>query len=374
MGIFYRAPARPPLGLDLGASFIKVVQLMRGRDGLYLERYGVRPTTPGTILQGQVERPADLSQEIRILLNQARIRHRVVNLALGGQHVILRHITLPPLSEKELPEAVRWEAEKYIMIPMEEAVVDFRYLGKKEGEHGPVMEVALVAAPQEIVTGYLEAVVKAGLHPAAVEITPFALERAFQAATGKGNLQTPNNKKITASGGKEPTANQPAEEILLLDLGHETTELLVLEGAEYRFARSLDIGMAQFLSAVKERMSADDLTARRHLMDPHTWTDPEINSIAIELLHNVQRSLEYYLDKVSQWENVINKMYVTGGGRAYRHLVNFLAHNLFVEPRFFDPLSQLTAGKERPNEFNSSLLGTAAGLALRSRRNDEEKH
>ena len=98
---------------------------------------------------------------------------------IGGQTVILRHVQLPKMAPRELPAALRFEAEKRIMIPLDEAVMDYVVLGERLVDGNELLDLAVVAAPKEVVNDYLEVVLKAGLHPDVIEIESVSYTHLF---------------------------------------------------------------------------------------------------------------------------------------------------------------------------------------------------
>ena len=166
-------PRVEALGLEIGASALKLVEVSGNPPAL--KALASRPTPPGLLMEGMVAEPAALAQEIKELLLEARTRKRYVVTALSNLAVILRPIQVPKMPLKEMEEAVRWEAERYIPFPIDEVVLDFAPLTPlSEVQEGEQVQVMVAAARQEAVAGVLEALRGAGLVPVVLDVKPFA--------------------------------------------------------------------------------------------------------------------------------------------------------------------------------------------------------
>ena len=139
-------PRVEALGLEIGASALKLVEVSGNPPAL--KALASRPTPPGLLMEGMVAEPAALAQEIKELLLEARTRKRYVVTALSNLAVILRPIQVPKMPLKEMEEAVRWEAERYIPFPIDEVVLDFAPLTPlSEVQEGEQVQVMVAAAP-----------------------------------------------------------------------------------------------------------------------------------------------------------------------------------------------------------------------------------
>jgi type IV pilus assembly protein PilM len=148
--------AEPNAVLEIGAGSLKLVELSGYPPAL--KALAARPLPPGTLVEGVVVEPNALSQEIRELLAEARTRKRYVVSAVPNPSVILRTLQVPKMPPKEMEEAVRWEAERYIPFPIDEVVLDFAPLDPlAEVPEGEQVEVLVAAARQEAVASLIEA-------------------------------------------------------------------------------------------------------------------------------------------------------------------------------------------------------------------------
>lgn len=306
------------LGVELGAALLKVVLLERTSDGYGVLAAGMRETPAGAIAGGRVLQPEAVSGSLRELLKKMKITQKKCFMALGKQSVTLRTAQLPAMPERELREAVRWEAEKHLHFPLDEAVVDYTGVREIKGEDGDKLEVCLAAAQKEVVHGYLEAVSLAGLNPVAVDTETFALFRLLICLQQAG----PGEEGISHAS-------------LLLDAGVEASSILIVDGSRLGFQRVVPLG---------ERASPEDLS------------------------REVQRSVDYYFYNSRERESQLRHVWLAGAGSECGQLLTRLREDLEIEPRVLNPFAsmkiQLKTGFDELNNV-APHLGVACGLALR---------
>ncbi|NWF52619.1 MAG: pilus assembly protein PilM, partial [Nitrospirae bacterium] len=132
------------LGLDIGSSYIKAVQLKDVRGGYELELFDMIPLAPEIIVDGSIIDSFRLVDTLKELLRKSRIKVKDTVIGIAGHSsVIIKRISLPEMSEEELSESIKFEAEQYVPFSIEDVNLDFQILGPKE-EPGQ-MDVILVA-------------------------------------------------------------------------------------------------------------------------------------------------------------------------------------------------------------------------------------
>ena len=139
------------VGLDIGSSYIKAVQLKESRAGYELELFEMEAISPELIVEGSIIDSFRLTESLKELVRRAKIKGRAAALAISGHSsVIIKRISLPEMSEEELGESIKFEAEQYVPFDIEDVNLDFQILGPKE-EPGQ-MDVILVK--QGVVHGH----------------------------------------------------------------------------------------------------------------------------------------------------------------------------------------------------------------------------
>jgi type IV pilus assembly protein PilM len=172
-------------GLDIQPGFVAAVQA-RINGAILAERAAVLPLAADTVRDGEVADDGALSDVLRELFAGSGLGKRV-RVGVANQRTVLRTLELPPLTDqKELAAAVRFQAEDQVPMPLNNAVLDFHPLGIVETPAGPRQRVVLVAAQRDMVERLLDAVRGAGLTPAGVDLSAFALIRSLYRASVDG--------------------------------------------------------------------------------------------------------------------------------------------------------------------------------------------
>ena len=126
MGMFFGS--KSIVGLDIGSSSVKCVELHGSAGELRLVKFGYAPLPPEAIVQGSFMNAPAIGSAIREACQSAGIRAKQVATSASGHAVIVKKITLPSQSPEELDETIRWEAEQYIPFDINEVNVDYQIL------------------------------------------------------------------------------------------------------------------------------------------------------------------------------------------------------------------------------------------------------
>ncbi len=167
------------IGLDIGSSSVKAVELTAKAKGIELQHVGIAQLPPEAIVQGAFLNSSAIVDAIREAVDGAGTRTKNVATAVSGHSLIVKKISLPAMTRDELEESIRWEAEQYIPFDINEVNLDFQILNSGEAEGQ--MDVLLVAAKKDLIDDYVNVVREAGLHPAVLDVEAFAVENAFEA-------------------------------------------------------------------------------------------------------------------------------------------------------------------------------------------------
>ena len=139
---FWKKKKRPEVvGLDIGTSAVKVVELKPKGSGYELGGFGIAHVPAGAIQGGEVKHPDAVQQAIRQALVQGGVQATEAVIGVSGGSVIAKRVNLPKMSENELGESIRWEAEQHIPFDIDDVNIDFQILR----QDGPQLEVMLVA-------------------------------------------------------------------------------------------------------------------------------------------------------------------------------------------------------------------------------------
>src|SRR3954465_2511403 len=175
------AKSKLALGLDIGASSVKLVQLKEAKRGYVLEAFGVAPLPPQPIVEGALMTPGAIVEAIRQLISQYKLKSREVAIGVSGHSVIIKKISMPRMTQDELEESIQWEAEQYIPFDVKDVNIDVQILTAPDQDTGAgQMDVLLVAAKKDMINDYTSVVAEAGLIPVVVDVDAFAVQNAFE--------------------------------------------------------------------------------------------------------------------------------------------------------------------------------------------------
>jgi len=360
------------IGLEIGGANIKAVDLGPNHQ---LLNYARRPTPAGLLQDGLVGDPEALGEELRALHKELRTRKKQVVTALANDVTVVRVIRVPKMSEKELEEAIPWEAERYIPFPIDEVVLDYALLDDPEKiEDQGEMEVLIAAAREETVMQLVEVLNSAGLEPVVIDLKPFAGLRPLE------GLLKPEEE-----GGEPPVT-------LYLEVGHTATSLVLLKGERPLLSRSIGIAGKEFTQAIARNfnMSLEDAEEikREYALATLSTEDEEalldlgeveqgrptpsdiyaaIRPVLIDLSTEVRRSLEFFS---AQGETQTpDQAFIAGGGSKLKGLRGVLSDVLGIHFNDVNPWAALKVdtGRFEPGilEDDAAEFTVPVGLALR---------
>jgi len=171
------------LGLDIGTSLIKVVEMKGGPKGaVRLTGVAIRPSPPGVISNGVIVEPQVIGMALKQMLSAHGVKTRQVVCSVSGQSaLVVRPIEVPRMSRQELADTMKWEVERHIPFAASEVIMDYQPLvdPNELPEGAQNMEVLLAVAQEDLVNAYLETLSVAGLEPIAIDVEPLSAARAL---------------------------------------------------------------------------------------------------------------------------------------------------------------------------------------------------
>jgi len=204
------------VGLDIGSGAIKAVQLKKSKRGYTLKKFGVLPIDPELIVDGAIMDAAQVASAIRELFDKESIRVKNVAISVSGHAVIVKKISLPLMTEEELQESIKWEAEQFIPFDINDVNIDFHILQTSDMQREEQqMPVLLVAVKKDTLNEYMNLVLEAGLKPVIGDVDAFALE----------NMYTTN---YDIQGG---------ETVALINIGASVMNMNIVKGGVFAFTR-----------------------------------------------------------------------------------------------------------------------------------------
>ena len=356
------------IGVDIDRGSIKAVQLQSTGAGYVLQHVGYHRLPPGIIVEGEVADQNLLAAEIKEFWDSHSFKGKSITFGVSNQKVVVRLLDFPHMRPEDLQGAISFEAQDHIPMPIDEAILDYVFLGPQE-EGSDLDRILLVAAQKEMISRYSATVRAAGLRAEGVDVKALSLVRS----TLPTNLFDDEGA------------------ILLLDIGTEITNLVVAQGGKPTLTRFIPGGSGFLAQAVAESADLSEEEAERQLMNPRVRLGPEESGEEVEsseeedfdpalmydirrgledaaqtLAEDVQRSIEYHYSQPGSRE--VTQVIISGEGALVGGLDAYLGELLGVETRRGMPLQKLAGNRSNvPDEqlrVMEPVLAVALGLAL----------
>ena len=340
------------VGLDIGSSAVKAVELRQTARGYKVAAIGSEPLPPDSIVDGAIIDGGVVADVIRQVFEKNHIKTKEVVASLSGNAVIVKKIVLPLMSEEELAESIHWEAEQYIPFDIQDVNLDYQALesGADEVNRG-TMAVLLVAAKKERIADYTGVISQAGRVPVVVDVDGFALQNAFEVNYGI----------------------DMARVIVLINAGASAINVNIVEGGQSLFTRDITIGGNTYTEALQKELSLTfekaDLLKRGLPVEGASVEDAEpiIRTITENISLEIEKTFDFF--KATSASDRIDQLVVSGGAAAIDGFTEAFEARFDLPVRAFDPFRQIAFDtKKFSEELRRELAPTAAvavGLALR---------
>lgn len=340
------------VGLDIGASAVRVAQVGSGRGGNTLLGFAQVALPHGAVVDGEIQDPGPVSEAIAQLWKRAKIRGKKAVLGVSNQRVVVRQVDLPYLEEKEFRASLRFQAADYIPMSVEDAQLDFividDYMTESQ-EH--MMRVLLIAAATDMVDSFVATASNGGVDPLGIDLTPFAIARAVS-ASARGETGVAGSEAI-------------------IDVGAATTNILIHHNGEPRFVRILLVGGDDATKALSDELSIsfDEAEALKLDLGRGVGSEDARNLLTREvsnLIDEIRGSLDYYLSQEDS--EPVSSIVLTGGGSLTSGLTERLEQTLKTQVQVGTPLSQLNVSRSGLTDDQIAqvepVAAAAVGLAL----------
>ncbi len=337
------------IGLDLGSSYIKTIKLKESKGSYELELFDLYPLPPELIVDGSIIDSIRLVDSIKDMIKRAGIKTKDAVISISGHSsVIIKRISLPEMSEEDLSESIKFEAEQYVPFDIEDVNLDFQIIGPKE-EPGQ-MDVILVAVKKDIINEYISVIKEAGLNPIIVDIDAFALENMYGI-----------NYEI-----------EPGKNIALLNIGASTINLSILKGGISVFTRDSSLGSNLHTEALQREYNISyEIAEKLKRGEPVENVSAEdaaavIESASEEILSEIVRSFDYY--RSTTMHEDISEVIFSGGCALLSNMPSMITEKTGIETRVAEPFRNIKIPRKLEGTGIieiAPVMAIAVGLALR---------
>ena len=344
--------SRSVVGLDIGSSAVKAVELKASGKGWRVAAFGSEPVPPDSIVDGAIIDSTAVAEAIRRVFDSKAFKTNEVVASLSGNAVIVKKISLPVMTAAELDESIYWEAEQYIPFDIQDVNLDYQILdaGGRPDSKG-TMEVLLVAAKKEKIADYTGVIAQAGRSPVVVDVDAFALQNAYELNYGF----------------------EPNTVVVLLNAGASAININIVANEQSVFTRDVSLGGNAYTEAVQRELNlpfeSAELLKKGCPVDGATFEDvvPVLRAMTENVLLEVQKTFDFF--KATASTDHIDRIMLSGGASRVDGFAEALQERFGATVEMFDPFKKVTLdAKKYSAEQRDAIVPTAAvavGLALR---------
>lgn len=347
---FFKKKPKDFLGIDIGASAVKMVQVEKEGERHKLKNYAVYSLSEyleknNYRVSGELSRipSGEMARIIRQTMEEAGIESKKAYLSIPVYSSFSTLIDFPEIPEKEIASAVSFEARKYIPVPISDVVLDWSkvsLLGRTSGH-----QVLIIAVPKKVITYYDQVIRSAGLIPEAIEEETFGLSRALV--------------------GNDKSA------IMLVDAGARSINVSIVDGGDVRITHNLELGGLKVTRAIAEQMNYDLGKAEEIKKsvagikegNEHAF---QVKGISQSILKIVVAEIKKVIDSYqNKYNRKVEKCILVGSGVHLIGFIDYLTENLGVDVSLGDPFARIDYPpilKPALKEIGPSLA-VAVGLA-----------
>ena len=338
------------VGLDIGSSSVKAVELGRKGSGLQLLNMGFENLQTDTIVDGQIMELNNVSNVISNIFNEHQIKTPRVAAGVSGHSVIVKNIVLPQMSQEELQESFSWHAEEHIPFDIADVNLDYELTSKSTES----LHVLMAACKSDKIANVKQAIQLAGKQPVIIDVDAFALQNCYEV-------------------NYDP---RPGEVVALLNIGASTMNINILNGTRSVFARDASVGGSQYTSLLQKELGLSFEQAegvKRGMALPDGVEprpiQPIIETVSDILALEVRKTMDFYRATADEGEAAIQKILLAGGGSKLPGLADYLAKRFEIPVEVFNPFREIEVDDKKfdPDYMREIVpeMAVAVGLALR---------
>ena len=341
---------RDVIGLDIGCSSIKLVELREDKKGYKLQNLAISPLPSEAIVDGALMDSVTIIDAIRDVIANSKTKARDVVTSVSGHSVIVKKISLPFMTEAELEESIQWEAERYIPFDINDVNIDFQIFGAAP-ENPEVMDVVLVAAKKDMINDYVSIIMEAGLNPVIIDIDSFALE---------------NMLAINYDIAKEET-------VAIVNVGARVANINIVKNNISAFTRDIFKGGNQITEEIQRQLHVDHEEAEK--IKVGSKVDLTSQSVIEDVLKTASESLAVeignsldFFQSTTTYEK-IGKLYLSGGGSKIKDFDMTLQQQIGIPVEIANPFKKVEySGRAFDLEYLREIgpiMAVGVGLASR---------
>lgn len=350
------------LGIDIGSSAIKIVQIRKKRGQAVLETYGelaLGPYGSASIGQSVVLPPDRIAQALADLLKEKEVgvSTNKCGASISFASSLMSLIEMPQVNPKQLTVMMPIEARKYIPVPISEVMLDWTIIPKNESSDTESetensvsttptpkkMDVLMVAIHNETLARYKEIITKAGLEAGFFEIEIFSTMRSV--------------------------LDDTLAPVMIMDMGAASTKLYIVERGIIRASHTVNRGGQDITATISKSLglSIDDAEVMKREKGAMSEDKNLVEIIGLGLEHIFSEANRTLLSFEKKHNKTVSKVVLVGGGAALKGLASIAKENFKTEAEVGDPFNKLSAPAFLENVLKETgpEFAVAIGVALR---------
>lgn len=339
------------LGVDISSTSIKIIELAEQNGRIQVEAYASEPLPENSVVEQTIVDTEVVGGAIKKALLRSRSNVKQAAVAVAGSAVITKVIQMAAgLSDDEMEQQIKLEADQYIPYPLEEVAMDFEVQGPVEGDDSRV-DVLLAACRKETVELKEDSIVIGGLESGKVDVEAFCVERAYQLL--ESQLDSENKDTVA-----------------IVDIGATMTTLNVLNHGDIIYTREQMFGGQQLTEEIQRRYGISALEAARAKIEgglPDDYETEILLPFKESVVQQVSRSLQFFYSS-SQY-NDVDYVILAGGTASLEGLAQLVQDKIGTPAIIANPFASMTLGsKVNAEKLANDAPGllVACGLAMRS--------
>ena len=342
--------SKPLVGLDIGSSAIKAVELAKSKKGYQLTGFAYESLGPDAVVDGAIMDAPAVAESIKKSFAAAKFKPKGVATGVSGHSVIVKRIVVPAAKQEEVEASIQFDAEQYIPFDIAEVNLDFQIVGPgtTSGDE-PGFEVVLVAAKKDKIQNHTNVINLAGRTPEVVDIDAFALQNVFEA-----NYAPDRNATVA-----------------LLNIGASLMNINITKGGMPLFIRDVSVGGNQYTDILQKELQlnfqeAEELKLGKSGGPEAEMVQPLLESITDMLVMEVQKTFDFFRETYPS--ETITQVLISGGASHMIGLAEKIQETFSYPAEVLDPFKSIAIGPKVDAAQITSLgpaLAVAVGLALR---------
>src|ERR671926_237833 len=337
------------VGLDIGSSSVKAVELQGKMGALSLVNLGFQGLQPDTVVDGQIMEMNGVSGVIAGLFSSHQFKTDRVAAGVSGSSVIVKNIVVPQMTREELEESIDWHAEEHIPFEISDVSLDYQVVGSGADS----LHVLMAACKRDFVANLKQAIQLAGKQPAVIDVDAFALQNCYEV-----NYEPSDSLAVA-----------------LLNVGASTMNINILRGVRSVFTRDVSVGGNQYTSLLQKELGLTYEQAeqvKRGNAVPGSFEGVDIDSaletVSDMLALEISKTFDFYRATADD-DGSVQKILISGGGSKLRGLPEYLSNRFEIPVERLDPFRKISFDARRfdPDYMREVVpeMAVAVGLALR---------